>query len=334
MQISESFIIFVITKGKNIMTTLITQELQDKISAALKAKTNPQIYWDYRDELSEEQIQKIVAGDINDVENEIWENVQDSGNTYDIEQEHLKDVLEDFDAELRTELGIEDDDDIDFEDLATDLRDLFIDEISIDLDFKTLIKRASANVRIEMTSNYDCINSHWFETSGGGGYEYRESYFGAMVDALKLNPAKVKQVLKKHGVNTFGAFPNKKYRDGKELISYEDFFTELENSCCGGNLLTFVGTIDLEEFLNLEDGKITKIIIPKGNCVGLFSSFQGGGSTIEAELLHDFTVDLTKIFKTSYDGFRLVTDHKEHGYTIQESHGVTQSFWGSNITLL
>lgn len=40
-------------------------------------------------------------------------------------------------------------------------------------------------IRVEMLSNYDCINSNWFESQGG--YRYEESYFGDMVDSLNLN---------------------------------------------------------------------------------------------------------------------------------------------------
>lgn len=48
-------------------------------------------------------------------------------------------------------------------------------------------------VRVEMLSNYDCINSNWLESQEG--YRYKESYFGDMIDALNLNPAKVKKML-------------------------------------------------------------------------------------------------------------------------------------------
>lgn len=53
-------------------------------------------------------------------------------------------------------------------------------------------------VRVEMLSNYDCINSHWLESQGG--YVYPDSYFGDMVDALNLNPAKVKRFLAEKGL--------------------------------------------------------------------------------------------------------------------------------------
>ena len=44
-----------------------------------------------------------------------------------------------------------------------------------------------------MLSNYDCINSCWLESQGG--FRYKESYFGDMIDTLRLNPAKVKKAL-------------------------------------------------------------------------------------------------------------------------------------------
>lgn len=79
-------------------------------------------------------------------------------------------------------------------------------------------------VRVEMLSNYDCINSHWLES---GGYSYEASYFGDMVDALNLNPAKVKEIRAANGERLVGRFPDKKSRNGKEQVSYEHFYQEL-----------------------------------------------------------------------------------------------------------
>ena len=95
-----------------------------------------------------------------------------------------------------------------------------------------------------MTS-YDCINSNWLESQEG--YRYKESYFGDMIDALNLNPAKVKKMLVEKGYSVYGRFPDKKYRDGKEQVSYEQFYQELINSCCGANLLTYIGKVNLQE---------------------------------------------------------------------------------------
>lgn len=62
-------------------------------------------------------------------------------------------------------------------------------------------------VRVEMLSNYDCINSNWLESQEG--YRYKESYFGDMIDALNLNPAKVKKMLVEKGYTVYGRFPDK-----------------------------------------------------------------------------------------------------------------------------
>jgi predicted secreted protein len=74
----------------------------------------------------------------------------------------------------------------------------------------------------------------------------------------------------------YGRFPDKKYRDGKEQVSYEQFYQELINSCCGANLLTYIGKVNLQELYDA-GFSLGEVIIPKGNCCGIFSSMYGGG---------------------------------------------------------
>lgn len=186
-------------------------------------------------------------------------------------------------------------------------------------------------VRIEMLSNYDCINSHWLESSGG--YCYEESYFGDMVDALNLNPRKVKQILVARGDKALGRFPNLKSRNGREQVSYEHFYQELENSTCGANLLTYAATVDVTELFE-SDFNLSKITIPKGNYCGIFSSMQGGGSVLEMELQRDVVIDLTG--NKNYPGYRLrieVHGRQSHEYTINEVYGVLSSFYGKQIQI-
>lgn len=183
-------------------------------------------------------------------------------------------------------------------------------------------------VRIEMLSNYDCIGSEYIE-SAGKGYFYEQSYFGDMINALRLNPAKVKKTFIENGYNVTGRFPNLKNRDGKELISYQAFYDEVTCTTCGANLLTFTGLINPYDLYE-KNFEITKITIPKGNTCGLFSSFYGGGSLMEAELLHDHTITLeTKRNK----GYRLVIDDQKvpGGYSIRDVYGVCKSFYEKQI---
>lgn len=183
-------------------------------------------------------------------------------------------------------------------------------------------------VRIELHSNYDCINSHWFE--GQGGYSYQRSYFGDMVDALNLNPAKVKKILLEHRVKVFGRFPNKQQRETKELVSYEDFYEEMINSSCPANLLTFIATV---KPLDLYDCyfEIKKITIPKGNRCGIFSSSNGGGSILEMKLQSDVTLELDA---APYDFYSLTVDcNDKYGYGIGQVYGVYPDFFGKPITI-
>lgn len=187
-------------------------------------------------------------------------------------------------------------------------------------------------VRVEMLSNYDCINSFWLESRCG--FRYKESYLGDMIDTLRLNPAKVKEILTEKGYTVYGRFPNNKYRDGKEQVSYEDFCRELENSCCGGNLLTYIGLVSLRD-LHDADFKIKEVVIPKGNTCGLFSSMYGGGSVIEMELKSDVRIRLDKVREDDY-GFRIRLDneHSEEDYSIKNTYCVCDSFFGKQISII
>lgn len=183
-------------------------------------------------------------------------------------------------------------------------------------------------VRVEMLSNYDCINSHWLES---GGYSYEESYFGDMVDALNLNPAKVKEIMASHGEKLVGRFPDKKSRNGKEQVSYEQFYQELLNSCCGANLLTYIATVSLKELYE-NDFQLSEIIIPKGNTCGIYSSMQGGGSLLEMKLREDVKLEL-KV--ENYHGFRLVLDSESpYGYSVRHVYGVCGSFFGNALKIV
>ena len=202
-------------------------------------------------------------------------------------------------------------------------------------NFSDILKELVKNtddipVRVEMLSDYDCINSNWLESQDG--YRYEESYFGDMVDALNLNPARVKKTLKEKGYKTCGRFPDKKHRDGKEQVSYGQFYQELINSCCGANLLTYIGKVSLKELYDT-GFSLKEVIIPKGNCCGLFSSMYGGGSLLEMELREDVRLRLEV---KDYHGFRFRLDNERSTYecSIKRVYGVCDSFFGEKISLV
>lgn len=305
-------------------TTKITfEDLKD-----LLPKTTSLYFVDYNDNLDEhtDLIQKCIDDKNYDV---LYEAIDE----WYLDSPHY--AFEYLDEELKSDIckkfNIE-------EDKAKELLEEYRDEIrdhyySVDDStvLKDLVRNSRAiNVRMPLYSNYDCINSHYFE----GGYAYKESYFGDMVDVLNLNPAKVKKMLLENDVKCYGAFPNYKHRDGKELVSYSDFWQELENSSCGANLLVFVGKVNIQDLID-NSFELKEVTIPKGNSCGLFSDTFGGGSLIEMKLQKDFTIKLDVPRKknlSKYDSFSLLID-KTNGYSINQSYGVTSDFFGKEITI-
>jgi len=120
-----------------------------------------------------------------------------------------------------------------------------------------------------------------------------------------------------------------KRRNGKELVSYKSFSEEIIESCTAANLLTFMGRIDVSDI----NGPIKKIIIPKGNRCGLFSTMYGGGSQMEMELLRDFEIDLNQIGETKYDRMSLMHD-ATNKYSISDTYGVRDDFFGKEILVI
>jgi hypothetical protein len=186
-------------------------------------------------------------------------------------------------------------------------------------------------VRIEMPSNYDVINSNYLEEAMGG-YSYEGSYLKDMIDALKLNPSKVKEALDSHGLMNQGEFPSIPEREGCELVSYKSLAEELQNNNSGA-LLTFVGTIDPMEVLDKPEGsKVIKVKIPKGNRCGLFNDWQGSGSVVDMMLLQDVTLQISDGFDKDFNPFfRIMGDNE--GYGINQSFGVDRCYFGREIYL-
>lgn len=310
----------------------ISNDLIKQIKERLKTLPNPEIYWDYRDHLSEEQIGKILNDPegLNEVENEIWDMNLDY--SYDMEIDHLKEALEYFKSELSEELQIEEDE-INFKELAQELREEFLDYLGVDTNIKGLIGNTpNPGCRVELYSNYDCINSHWFEESAGG-YDYEDTYFGAAVDALNLNPAKLKKHLDERGIATIDEFPDKPEREGQEYVDYKSFISEMENRSCGANLLTILCKVDLGDVVD-HGGMPSKFIIPKGNSVGFYSSMQGGGSQFECPLIRDMVIDTKAFGETEYDHWGLNSDTRDNGYTMMNVYGVDSDFYGDEVSFL
>ena len=182
-------------------------------------------------------------------------------------------------------------------------------------------------IRIEMHSNYDCINSHYFEEQ----YSYSNTYFGDMVDRLNLNPHEVKRVFTEHGIKCEGNFPNLSDRNGNEAVNYLQFAQEISNSVSPANLLTFMANINVIELYKTEFS-IGQITLPKGNCCGLYSPTHGGGSIMEMELQRNITISLKGITNFDYCALQIDAD-TDNSYSLKNVYGVIDSFFGKTAIL-
>lgn len=299
-----------------IKNALVTDDQKDRIIKYLRSNIAANFYWDYNDRLSDKEVDEVLAGKIADVETEIYNNNMDT--IGEMEDDQIKKAVD--------ECGLDPDDfDIGY------LRDEFAQYTSINFRFEDLLKNTGlVPVMVVLYSNYDVINSHYFETEYDG-YSYEKSYFGAVVDALNLNPAKVKQLFLDKDVEMSGEWPDLKERDGKELVKYEEFFEEDVNRSASACQMMMLGKLDLSGFV---DGNgVKSIVIPKGNPVGYYSSSEGGGSLFDMTLSTDVTIDLTKTGKTKYDRWDLEAAGSGK-YSIASVYGVDSDFFKSPIKIV
>ena len=104
----------------------------------------PEIYWDYRDNLSKDQIIKILSSEdgIYDLENELFE----------MNLDYIKDLEHEFMHNVYDEFNIEDN--------YNDFFDKYIGYVCVDLNIKQLLRNTpDLTVLIKIYSNYDCCNS-------------------------------------------------------------------------------------------------------------------------------------------------------------------------------
>ena len=117
----------------------LSEELNRKIIAYIEVN-QPEYYWDYREELSKEQIEKIIKEEdgLFDVENEIYEN--NWGNNFELEDGCMDSVISEFEGEISEEIG---DEQCVWED---DFKEYYREYISIDTDIKGLVKNTREQV--------------------------------------------------------------------------------------------------------------------------------------------------------------------------------------------
>ena len=116
----------------------ISKELKKECIEYLEAN-KMEMYFDYRDELSVEQAQKIINGELFEVQDEIWENSLDY--ICNIEFEQIKNMKNEIDGLDEIE--------------NSELREEFLDYLGVDMNMKQLLNNTTVRMRIVLHSNYE-----------------------------------------------------------------------------------------------------------------------------------------------------------------------------------
>lgn len=302
----------------------ISDALLEKITDYIKSENPVNIYFDHNDEINIEQIKEAFESKEGNCKLAILEDAIAEQNDYwhNAQFDQLKQALNEFKKEIATDLNITIQELLIGETASLLIND-FLDIIEVSVNLKPLMP--VLNITVQLNSNYDCINSHWYENQNG--YYYENTYFGHVVDLLQFNPKVLATKMKAKGFNVQDKWPN--FPKRKPLVDMDAFLVERENASCGASVLMFLGRMDSYDILDNSKGTVT---IPKGNKCGFYSYSQGGGSPFDLELLEDFVMPLNKPLITEYDNLSLNVDAFEQ-YTISDCYGVYDRFFGNTITI-
>ncbi len=257
-----------------------------------------QVFVDYDDELSKEQLERVIKGESDDIRCEIEENCSLYGE-YD---------LPSYKETMSETLGIslpEIDDWFDSE-------DGFYPQYSLDdYDWKKLLSRSDAYI----TATVEDAVWRFDSWAYGNPIEYNDVKEALRI--LGINPKEFRDLATGGSLTAGpgkmkGYFPNLPNR--VPAVNIRDLY---ENMCTlyDGQLCFCLG--DIENALAIKEDDSKYIVFKKGTNVVMYA-FGGGAGITEVELLRDVEVPRKDVDIDLDSSYR---------YGIQECYGFTRDFW-------
>jgi hypothetical protein len=258
------------------------------------------LYVDYQDQLSDDQILKICKADnkMDAFYDELEEFVRDS--TWYAEDEVLAIVKDNWDEE---EYGGF----IQFQDAITDyLREI----VYFNFNYNHFLSQdVYVNVLVDTgDSNYDYTLNNFASYNASNDEEIDEE---SSILWLVRQQGYTKEQLE-------NAAWNGEYGGSKFLKSVH---TELVNVSTHMNALAFFVTMTLQEYIDFSDSK-QSLILGKDTSCGLYDCWNGAGGCLEIKLEKDVVIPHEYI-EAHIDGTR--------GYSIDEIYGMMNSFWTDTV---
>lgn len=283
-----------------------------------------------------DEINKILIGekDFFELENMVNEWYEDQLN------ENLKEVRKNLlEKIIKNNPGMKSKVENYFEENESYIEDLILERDNSNLVQDLLKNTGDIPVRIQLQSNYDCLNSPPYE---GYLYETEGGYFSDVINALGLKHQKIKKHMKEYGLHLVG---EENYKKNKSFADEKEIVEELVNMTCGACLLTITARLKPKDLLKwIDTEKMKSITIPKENLIGFYSSWQGGGSLFDATLKNNL-----ELFPKNEEKTEFMTKHAiekedkyfyfsfcidESGkYSIKDTYGVTDEFFGNSLEI-
>jgi len=260
-----------------------------------------EIYADYRDELPEKDIQKILEA----------KNPSDA--FYEIIDDYYIDYDDSYDVKsIREDLDLDEDF---VEEAINEIDDIIRDEFPIELPYNHYLK-AEVPVDIFLREGEDTVSEVITFDDEGKAIDVPRS----VVWLLERQGYSVEEFL-----NYYNSLEDFDRGTGKTNYDKNSFFgsiaQELDNFT-GGSLvqLVFLGSINLEDYIK----GFEYIHIPKDAICGLVDTYSGAGSVLEINLEKPINLPKDEIRIYHKDGYR---------YNIDEIYGLSSGAWKADIQL-
>lgn len=286
-----------------------------------------QVYFDHRDGLSEQQVNKIVNAEskdeIFDILSEIENEIADGHLDYTSERK------DEFKEEMIKKFNLDEDD----EELMSDLEDRLEDVcVNVSVDAMELVKKYGSvhlTVAVAAKENPKYWEDDYLMLPG----MYRDSISDSdenkqilsdVCAILGIDKADMEVAYSKyHNLEEALVLPEPTIEVGAQQTTAEKFIYDWENNTTDYGVLSFMTRIDLYDYVkNFDRIKQDGIQIPAGTYCGLHDPMQGACSLMEIELKHPISLGSNRIEISAGD-----RSHN-HGYSIESICGLHEDAWG------
>lgn len=322
----KEFIKFILsTSPKDFDTTKLTKDDIEKSFIKFLEKEFPnkkyEHYWDYRDDLSSNDLEKIL----NLANTENAESFVQATQWYlfqeypELETEDIDYVISEFYKTCREKVD-EIKDILDWEEYSF-LSDIFYDTIDYDLDVETLLRNSSPE---DLTVYF---GETWDDEYADIEYDFIEMFNEPDFLTNERNTP-IDWLMQTQGYTREDLVSEEKRKNSVFLTTlYEELFYYM-NGLEGCQLIAIPDSDDFEAILNLTRRKNVKI--NKGTNFGFFNRIHGSGCGLSIELEKDIIIDESSpIYEVT-----IKTYNSSWDYSPDAVYGLARKFRGNDLTIV